>query len=297
MHIAALISYNYNPSFQAKIDTNYFHKKALSWNLGMIARTNPAAVENYFAQMGVWAGFNKGSGYANKFVSYCCLKAAEIFKQLNFILPPKIELEDFRNFNLDSGTTGVCFFRSGGDPRTPIRSVFFNSFAERAKKMLRGKQVEINWENFPLIAADAKDNNWLSSEHYLAPFIHEFAHNLHYHKLYSKYGCPEPNQGYVFNPAVDYLLNKLNEPIAQNNPFVPTSLAIFINDNVGKYAASSLPETFAEIFTQKIVKNLDLFNLKLIRNPFENSSKNNTLDRILEEIWEGLIGDNQGLIR
>ena len=176
-------------------------------------------------------------------------------------------------------------------------SVFFNSFAERAKKMLRGKQVEINWENFPLIAADAKDNNWLSSEHYLAPFIHEFAHNLHYHKLYSKYGCPEPNQGYVFNPAVDYLLNKLNEPIAQNNPFVPTSLAIFINDNVGKYAASSLPETFAEIFTQKIVKNLDLFNLKLIRNPFENSSKNNTLDRILEEIWEGLIGDNQGLIR
>ena len=125
MHIAALISYNYNPSFRAKIDTNYFHKKALSWNLGMIARTNPAAVENYFAQMGVWAGFNKGSGYANKFVSYCCLKAAEIFKQLNFILPPKIELEDFRNFNLDSGTTGVCFFRSGGDPITPIRSVFF----------------------------------------------------------------------------------------------------------------------------------------------------------------------------
>ena len=135
----------------------------------------------------------------------------------------------------------------------------------------------------------------------MSPFLHEFAHNLHFHKLYKKFGCPAPNQGYIYNPKTEIILKYLNLPIKDKygnpvkNPCISYEVRKQLNTS-SEYGSSLLPETFAEEFTREIVNNLEYFKLRLTRNPFPLAKNNPTLQQILYETWEGLIADGKGLI-
>jgi len=284
-----------SPAFGAKLDTNYFHQKALSWHQGMIAKTNPLDIEKYFAQFSIPATFREGTEYAKKFVSYCCCQASEIFRQMQFELPKKIDLINFKKIN-NNNATGCCYYLPNKADNYSIGTVLFNTFEEKIFQKIRNQNIEINWENFPLIQANSKDTNFLSSEHFLSPFIHEFAHNLHYDILYKKIGCPELYQNqYRFDPRSMDIIKKLNLPLDEKNPHVSTDVKIFIQNRISKYGAKSLTETFAEGFTQNILDNMDIWKLRLVRNPF--SIGNKTINEILNEILEGAIDDKKGFIK
>lgn len=282
-----------NVAFGAKFDTNYLYQKALKWHQGMIARTNPADAERYFAQFNIPATFREGGSYARQFVSYCCVKTAEIFRQLQLKLPNKVDLTDFNQLSSQSGAQeaiGLCFSSSFACPNKiyPPRTVAFNT--------------NVDWANFIKYQAKAKDDNFSSSEYFLHPFVHEFAHSLHFDKLFSKYGCLEQTPEYAYNPNVINLFHKMNVPLLDSNerltgnPFVHVQTIESIKENVSRYGATSLPETFAEIFSKQILDNMDVWNLTLTRNPFPIQTNNKTIDGVLSELWEGLIGDGKGLI-
>lgn len=275
------------PTFGAKIDTSYLSQKALSWHKGMIARTNPNDIEKYFEKLGIAATFREGNNYARQFVSYCCYQAAEIFRQINLKLPTKIDLIDFKKIGSDAA--GLCNYGSMYNPKYyPVRSTLFNS--------------SVDWMNYPAIQARSNDGKFLSSEYFLHPFVHEYSHSLHFDKLFSKYGCPEPNQGYIYNPNVKILFDKMNLPLVDSqgnkisNPFVHPKTVDLLRNNISIYGGTSLPETFAESSTKQILENTDEFSLRLTKNPFPMNNKDKNIDEVLYELWEGLVGDGKGLV-
>lgn len=295
------INNNKQKSFKAKLPSyDYLYSKSILFHKANIYKTNPVMIEKYFDKLGIEATFREGSEYAKKFVSYCCFQAAEIFRQLQHILPIKIDIADFRKLNIDA--TAVCNFGTIREPKFyPIRTVVFNSFEENKPILIKNKNIALNWENFDLIQKDNFERGFLSVKHFMSPFIHEFAHSLHYHKLFSKFGCPEPQPFYTYNPNANIILQKLNIPLMKNgktinNPFVSTHIINALDKNISRYGATKLPETFAEAYTKDVISCMDLFNLRLNRNPFPTRNMSPEVSQVLNEIWEGLVGDGAGLI-
>jgi len=287
------------PSFGVNYtNTDLIYKSSIALHQANIIRTNPARVEEYFRQQGIPAFFREGSDFARKMVAYCCYHTSEIFSQLHYKKPVQVGIADFSRMNTDA--TGLCFYAPSTISQTeayPARAVLFNSFSKFIPYNLNGQMIPLNWENFFLIAEDTKKRNFLSSGHFLSPFIHEFAHALHYDKLYSKYGVPFYDPHYRPNPNMQIVLDKLNLKLDNNNPFVSGSIVNNIDKNVSHYGATSLPETFAEAFTKAVLENIDVFNLRLTQNPFPmKNNGNNILNQVLYEAFEGLVGDGAGLV-
>ena len=135
-----------------------------------------------------------------------------------------------------------------------------------------------------------------STPHFMTPFIHEFAHNLHFHKLFSKFGCHEKHPLYIHNPYVVDKLNLLNKPIQELNPYYGSYIRDLLSKDISVYANEKIPETFAEYYTKRVIENMDLLKLRLTANPFTNTKTNPTISQVLNETWEGLVGDGQGLL-
>lgn len=288
-------------SFRAKIPSSgYLYEKALNIHKANILKTQPANVERYFGTLGIEATFREGSEYARKFVSYCCYQASEIFRQLNHALPVKIDLMNFQKLNLNA--TGICNYGTLYKPKYyPIRTVLFNTFEETKPILIKDKKIPLNWENFDKIQENSYNQGFLSVRHFLSPFIHEFAHSLHYHKLFSKFGCPEQQQFYFYNPAANNIMQKLKIPMIidgkqVNNPFVSTEVTQLLSRDISDYGATQLFESFAEAYTKDVISCMDLFNLRLTRNPFPTKNMSPEVHQVLSEIWEGLVGDGAGLI-
>lgn len=288
-------------SFKANIpSSDYLYSKSVLFHKANIYKTNPIAIEKYFDKLGIEATFREGSEYAKKFVSYCCYQAAEIFKQLHHTLPIKIDLTDFRKLNTEA--TGICNYGTIRQPKFyPIRSVIFNTFEENKPVLINSQRTYLNWENYDVLQKDNFERGFLSVKHFMSPFIHEFAHSLHYHKLFSKFGCPEPQPYYPVNPNANIILQKLNIPLMQNgklarNPFVSTDIINSLDKEISHYGATLLPETFAEAYTKDVISCMDLFNLRLTQNPFPTKNMTPEVNQVLNEIWEGLVGDGAGLI-
>lgn len=283
------------------INYNYLYRKSLALHNAYILRTNPLQVEQYFARMGIPAKFDEGTEYGRKFVAYGVFNAFEIFRQLHFKPPVSIKLIDFRKFNdptiLDAtGIATPAQFAVPQDKIYPPRSVFFNSFAMNKPYFINGQWKPYCWENFFEIMEYARANNLISTEHFLSPFVHEFAHTLHYDKIYSKFGSPFPHPEYAYNPKTNDLLAKLNLNLSGNNPYVSHFITKNITDNISQYGTTNLFETFAEGFTKDILNNINLFTLRLERYPFDGTNNNQTIREVLYETFEGLVGDGTGQI-
>lgn len=222
---------------------------------------------------------------AAKVIGYCCFHTAMIFRQIKQPLPTMIGIEKVAQESGEGITIARCFW---GNRTFPIRAVTFNSLYD--------------WENAIVNAkSTSNENGYHSSYHFLQTTIHEFAHNAHFHHLYSKFGSPDPAPGYTYNPKVYDIMSKLNFPIYDkdgnitNNQFISTSVRNTMKESSG-YGSTLLPELFAEEFSRAVIKNLDPVHLTLKRNPFPITTTNKDFNSVLYETWEGLIDDGQGLI-
>jgi len=300
-----------NIRFGNNLINNYHTQKiienALKFHKSEIMRVEPYKVEQYFERLGIPATFKDGNDYARKFVAYCCYHASKIFKQLGYAIPTKLKLMDMTMIDPNSRhTLGACYYRSyqyrpsifAPVENFPIRTTVFNTFQNPATIYIgkENRQVLLNWENMFELAKHDKEIGWSSSGHFLSTFIHEFAHNLHYHKLYSKYGAPEKTEMYAFNPSVDKIINALQRKIGSFSSTVSPAIGTMIEKDVSKYGASKLPETFAEAFTEEVLNNIDPFKLRLIKNPFPMKKDNDIITQVLHETFEGLVNDGKGLI-
>ncbi len=292
-------SFNKQPSFGVNFD--YLYKKSLSYHNAGILRTNVSQIEKYFEKSGIPAFFREGTDYGKKMVAYGCYHASEIFKQMSYQRPTYLGMIDFRRIPQENvhNATGLCAsFPNVVSPTEvyPIRSVLFNTFSDNIPTVIDGAEIQLNWENFFTVVQHSKDTNFLSAGHFLSPFIHEFAHSLHNHHLFSKFGAPVADAGYAYNPYISNLYAKLNVNLDKNNPFVSTSISNLISQDVSSYGATNLMETFAEAFTKDVLSCIDMFTLRLTKNPFSSTNRNPVLTQVLSETFEGLVGDGAGLI-
>lgn len=264
---------------------DYVYQKSLVLHSRMAQEVNLPNIKGYFDALKIPVDFSGLSEEASKVVAYCCFYAAEIFRSLKYKLPTKINtISTPPEKNMI--TNAVCYY--GSAPGHPLRSVAFNTYVDWANH-IKNSQIERNNSGFS------------TSYHFLHTTIHEFAHSLHFHHLFSKFGSPEPCPGYVFNPGTANLMRNLNLPLydaANNpvlNPFISDAARSAMKASSG-YGSTLLPETFAEEFTRAVIFSLDPMTLRLKENPFPINSTNKNLNQVLYETWEGLIGDGRGLI-
>lgn len=258
---------------------NYLYPKSLIKHNALAKQVDINTIKGYFNALGIPYDMSGFSPDIQKTIGYCCFNTSEIFRQLNMALPVKLESE----FMNDRGTIGACYYGSGYNK--PIRTVVFNP--------------NYDWTDY--ISRFNDLGGHFSTGHFLHPFIHEFVHNINYHRIYSKFGCPEPNPIYWYNPDSARIMKALNSKIYDNygnvvnNKYISDDVRITLKDSSG-YGSTLLPETIAEEITRNIVNCMDLMELRLTKNPFPVYIQNPKLNQVVYEAWEGLIDDGQGLI-
>lgn len=284
----------FNP-YAKNINANweYLYVKSCHLHHANIMGTQPERIEKYFEQQGIPATFRAGSEYAKKFVAYCCYQASEIFKQLRHVLPSSIDMYDFSKLNPKPNATALTTY--GPMFKYPVRTVLFNTFEEKLfTTSYTGRQIPLNWENFFEYQVSQYRNGSLSTPHFLSPFLHEFAHSLHDDNLFRLKGCHIAGSPYKYEPKVGPLMEVLNKPISELNPNLGQTIEN-IRHSISIYGGTTLPETFAEYYTNNAINNMDLFSLRLTSNPFKFKEDKNIL-AILSEAWDGLVGDGKGLV-
>lgn len=175
-------------------------------------------------------------------------EAAEKYNLPFDITPPKIKV--FKSSELvkqSDARFGFCI----GSPRNVIkdqpeynaRSIFIKDIADNIKSW--NKNVE-EWYN----------THFISSDNFLAPFLHEIFHNIHMGIIFKN---PSPNS---FNNML--LLSVDSFGFNQNR---------IIAEKIGRYAKTSKMELFSECLARMVTESIDKSGTKLASNP---------LDKLLE---------------
>ncbi len=279
---------SYKISFGENLLDDYIYDKSLVKHINEANVLDPRLVEEYFQTLGIPCDFREGSEKARKVVAYSAFNAAEILRQINMVLPTKITMGDMKDPDILAG----CYFLPDTQENYPIRTVEFNT--------------KYDWDNHmeKIRELNKEKGGQFSSGHFIQTFLHEFAHNIHYHHLYSKFGSPVPNQGYLYNPNAMRILGALNMPIYDprtgeiniHNKYV-TKDAREAMKKSSCYGSTLLPETFAEEFARALINCMDYMSLRLKRNPLPIITSTPELNQVLYETWEGLVDDNEGLVK
>lgn len=271
-------------SFGNKLINDYIYDKTIMKHVRDAMAINPAVVEDYFESLGVPCTFRAGTEEMRKIAAFCCFHSAEIFRKLNLVLPKKIDLEPASTDNI----IGVCYYRSDSWKKYPIRTVTFNT--------------RFDWTDYIQRFKTSQGNGYFSTNHFLHPFIHEFGHSVHYNNFYSRWGCQEGRQGYVYNPDVESRLERLNIQMYDKNGApknmreITPQVRNIMNRDSSRYGAVQLPELFAEEFTRAVLNEINPATLRLEGNPFPIKNLTPEMRALLKETWEGWVGDAQGLI-
>ena len=287
----------YNVAFSGSLIDRYMndkeellYQKTLPLHIHNAKEIDPSLVENYFNSLGIPCTIRDGSPKAQKVIAYCCFNAAEIFRQINMPLPTKIDMDEMESNTPGQFPIAGCYYSPAPYKNYPIRTVVFNTLYDWDNHMETSYEVN-------------KQDNFHTSGHFLQTFLHEFGHNVHNHKLYSKFGCPYPNNlGYAYNPNMIVITSALNLPIYDEsgnispNPYVTEQVRNIIKQSSG-YGSSLLPETFAEEFAKAILSCMNPTTLRLTRNPFPIQNLSPELRNVLYEVWEGLVADGQGIVK
>ena len=306
-------NFSFNSNNKNKISFNgamnkLAYEASLDYHYANILNTDPYRIEQFFNKNGITAFFREGTEFGKRAVAYCCYHAANIFDQLHYPKPRAVGIADFRRISGSEDATGLSFYGSGQispyERYYPLTAIFNTFSANKPIVLNNGKQVKLNWENFIDIMNHSRKTNFLSTRHFMSPFIHEFAHNLHYHKIFSKFGAPEPVAGYVYNPNVlNDVFYKMNENLYEKKKgtnyianFMIDEIPKEIDKEISYYGSTSLPETFAEAFTKQVVQYLDPYSLRLTKNPFPMNGDNKLINNVLHETYEGLVGDGKGIL-
>lgn len=257
---------------------DYIYEKSLVKHRHMIDEIDPRVVEGYCLSLGVPCAINKGRTQKdNQVIAYCVFNGMELMRALKMPLPARIDMEPFPN-----RTLAACYYGPDIYKGFPIGTVVYNLNQDWAHLL-----------DTSLAEHKAKDK-FHTTNHFLHTTIHEFGHNVHYHKLFSKFGSPTPDSRFVYNPATERLMEKLNMP-PDGSPYITPEVRDIMKQSSG-YGSSLLPELFAEEFANAIISNLNFMTLQLEQNPFPIKNLSPELYQVLYETWEGLIDDGQGII-
>lgn len=172
-----------------------------------VENANVRAIESRFSQMGIKADFA-----GCKVVAACAEKTAEIFRKYRLALPKKIKF-----LQIDKKDVAQCLY---AERHVQINSEYKEFYDIRL-----------------LNKAEESRKRSQSTEHFLATFLHEFAHNAHFQnisKLHSLKKAEEIMSGLASK--------KIRLPWTKGK---------------GKHPMNDVNEYMAELITKNIVGNLD----------------------------------------
>jgi len=112
------------------------------------------------------------------------------------------------------------------------------------------KNISDNIDSWNAKVESWYDKHIVSSDHFLAPFLHELLHNIHLNLLFErspKYGLT--NAIYMANTSFSYQQNRV------------------IADKIGTYARTSKMELFPEVLAKNIAESLDITGKEVVSNP------------------------------
>ena len=226
--------------------------------------TNPVALEQLFNDtFNIEASFkdNKSAAFANSTCIKLLSNIAEKIK-LKFFSPPAIYIYNRENIINKNDANNFCIQDTKevlkNDYPFPGRSIFFKDF-ENFEEINNG--IEILY-----------DKKISSSNHFLAPFIHEWLHSIHLDMIYSKLGyggaCSYLNEVYPVKnnklTGIELIKQLETKKLSKKENDV-------IFDMLGEYSTrgeNQYLEIFAEAFTKFICKSLN-GNLEVVKNPFD----------------------------
>ena len=202
----------------------------------------------------------------NKSVALANNLCANIFNQLSKMLkfdipaPPYITVYK-KNQLIDNDTySNFCIMNETkvlkNKNKYPSGSIFFKNF-KNLKQL--DEMTEIMFKN-----------NQISSNHFLAPIIHEWLHNIHLNIICNKYGT---------NGNLSDILSQKTLSAEECN---------IINKELGSYAAkdgNQYFEIFSELYTQLICQSLSKNSKKLTINPLDLIKlKSNEFQQIINKL-------------
>lgn len=223
--------------------------------------TNTSKTENlFYNKYGICADFNENKPLA--FVNTLC---ADIFEQLgkklniSITAPPVIKVYKQNELVKNEKYINFCIPENeklfNDDVTYPAGSIFLKDYNNL-------KQIdEITEKMF--------ENGKISSNHFLAMFIHEWLHSIHLDHIYSKFGyegdCKYLSEMYPKqkNPIHDikFLQNKCLSK--EETQIVINELDSYAGEKTNQYF-----EVFSEMFTKLICSSISK-DCKLIKNPID----------------------------
>lgn len=245
-----------------------------------ILQTDVLEISSKLAGKGIPTDF-KG----NQIIAWCCDKTVELFEQFNkqyatnLSLPRGIYVNDFKNLNTDTPRAyGICNLTrteliKGSKEIVPPQVVFFNT--------------EYNWNNIDLMADRSYASKHSSTDFFLYPVWHEFAHVLHEDNLLETFDGKK-----VLKKILT--AKKPREIILYRKKY---------GDRISQICTYALTDPIEAIgcdLPVRILTSIDKENLKPIKNPFidtpyekgviskKYSDKERPLPEILRNIWNDL---------
>lgn len=189
---------------------------------------------------------------------------SNIFHKLGFVQPTNVVLRDLSKTRSYKDTLGVCAVHTYDSDMYetfretfPLRTVIMNSHSD--------------WGSIQTEMINAKNHNHMSTNHFLAPFIHEFMHSLHFSNLVKRFG------------AGSVRMAKLQKEFKNKDTIY------MLQRETGNYGSTSPCEMFAEEMTELVVDSLSPKTIMPNELVFKmNKMKENfVMDTLMEACWNG----------
>jgi len=200
----------------------------------------------------------------NPLVACFTALTSNIFHKLGYTQPPSVLLRDLDRTQKYRGSLGICEVY-------PFDMDIYNTFKETHPLRTVVINSSTNWDDIQNLMIEQRNINQFSTNHFLATFIHEYMHNVHFDHLEKRFGSGSK------------LFAKMQKQFKNNDTI------FMLQRETGNYGATRPCEMFAEEMTELIV---DSLNPKTIM-PDEVILKMNRLkenfvmDKLLEACWNG----------
>ncbi len=234
-----------------------------------IPKIDVSAVEKQFKNINTECNLKNNKALSSMLVASANIleEASEKFHLPFKFLPPNVRVFDLHELTepVEETCTGFCIGETNkiikNEPPFLSTSVF-----------LRNNPDNIDF--YDTIAEDSYKSGYSASNHFLSKVLHELFHSIHLNLIYQKFGyegdCEITREAYknskaLFPSGLKYA-NSMNKiPPIEDMPIIFRFL--------GRYAAKSKMELFAETLTKLTAECVDEKTLELKTNPL-NKLKN-----------------------
>lgn len=200
----------------------------------------------------------------NPLVACFIALTSNIFHKLRFTQPTNVILRDLSKTKNYKDVLGICAVHTyDNDIYTtfketfPLRSVVINSAND--------------WESIQSDMIRMRDNNHMSTNHFLAPFIHEFMHSMHFDNLVKRFGTGSVK------------MSELQKEFKNKNTIY------MLQRETSNYGSVSPCEMFAEEMTELVVDSLHPRTLMPNEMLFKMNRRKKSIemDNLLDACWNG----------